>query len=100
VPLNLIACSVPVSVTDYSSYTFVDTRISPAAILYLADHACADPPFVPMLYGVRPFQGASETELMVLYIRFRAHTDASRNGLSRFHVPFIGQLAERWLDEE
>ena len=33
-------------------------------------------------------------------IRFRAHTDASRNGLSRFHVPFIGQLAERWLDEE
>ncbi len=38
VPLNLIACSVPVGVTDYSSSTFEDTRISPAAILYLADH--------------------------------------------------------------
>jgi hypothetical protein len=67
VPLNLIACSVPVSVTDYSSYTFVDTRISPAAILNLADHSCAAPPFVRVLYGVRPFQGTSETELMALY---------------------------------
>ncbi|KAI0304947.1 hypothetical protein BC826DRAFT_979095 [Russula brevipes] len=36
----------------------------------------------------------------VCFMAFRAHTDASRNGLSRFHVPFIGLLAERWLDEE
>ena len=55
-PLNLIACSVPVSVTDYSSYTFVDTRISPAAILCLADHTCTGHCFLHMLYGVRPFQ--------------------------------------------
>jgi len=36
----------------------------------------------------------------ISFMAFRAHTDASRNGLSRFHVPFIGLLAERWLDEE
>ncbi|KAI0002084.1 hypothetical protein BJV77DRAFT_938141, partial [Russula vinacea] len=36
----------------------------------------------------------------VCFMAFRAHTDASRNGLTRFHVPFIGQVAERWLDEE
>jgi len=36
----------------------------------------------------------------ISFMAFRAHTDASRNGLTRFHVPFIGQLAERWLDEE
>lgn len=33
------------------------------------------------------------------FMAFRAHTGASR-GLTRFHVPFIGPLAERWLDEE
>lgn len=31
---------------------------------------------------------------------FQAHTGASRHGLTRFHVPFLGPLAERWLDEE
>ncbi|KAF8481118.1 hypothetical protein DFH94DRAFT_738162 [Russula ochroleuca] len=36
----------------------------------------------------------------VCFMAFRAHTDAARNGLTRFHVPFIGQVAERWLDEE
>ncbi len=56
VPLNLIACSVPVGVTDYSSSTFEDTRISPAAILYLADHTYSAHLLFHMLYGVRPFQ--------------------------------------------
>jgi uncharacterized membrane protein len=37
---------------------------------------------------------------LIMRTRFQAHTGASRNGLSRFHVPFIGPLAERWLDEE
>jgi len=36
----------------------------------------------------------------ISFMAFRAHTDATRNGLSRFHVPFIGLLAERWLGEE
>jgi len=36
----------------------------------------------------------------ISFMAFRAHTDASRNGLSRFHIPFIGLLAEQWLDEE
>ncbi|KAI9457713.1 hypothetical protein F5148DRAFT_1221880 [Russula earlei] len=36
----------------------------------------------------------------ICFMAFRAHTDASRNGLSRFHIPYIGLLAERWLDEE
>ncbi|KAH9985386.1 hypothetical protein BJV74DRAFT_886267 [Russula compacta] len=36
----------------------------------------------------------------ICFMAFRAHTDASRNGLARFRVPYIGLLAERWLDEE
>ncbi|KAI0307745.1 hypothetical protein B0F90DRAFT_1813154 [Multifurca ochricompacta] len=36
----------------------------------------------------------------ISFMAFRAHADASRNGLSRFYVPFIGPLAEHWLDEE
>ncbi|KAI9460943.1 hypothetical protein BJY52DRAFT_240003 [Lactarius psammicola] len=42
------------------------------------------------------------TVLLVIsigFMAFRAHTGASR-GLTRFHVPIIGPLAERWLDEE
>jgi uncharacterized membrane protein len=34
------------------------------------------------------------------YMAFRAYIDATRNGLSYFHVPRIGVLAERWLGEE
>jgi len=36
----------------------------------------------------------------IAFMSYRAHNDASRNGLTRFHVPFIGPIAERWLDEE
>ncbi|KAF8271457.1 hypothetical protein EI94DRAFT_1720627 [Lactarius quietus] len=36
----------------------------------------------------------------IAFMAFQAHTGASRHGLTRFHVPFIGPLAERWLDEE
>ncbi|TBU35236.1 hypothetical protein BD309DRAFT_997743 [Dichomitus squalens] len=34
------------------------------------------------------------------YMAWRAYVDASRNGLVRFQVPFIGPLAERWVYEE
>lgn len=43
--------------------------------------------------------GPRDIALIALY-RYRAHNDASRNGLTRFHLPFIGLIAERWLDEE
>jgi hypothetical protein len=56
VPLNLIACSIPVGVTHYSSYTLEDTCIAPAAVLLLADCSYSAPSFFRMLYGVRPFQ--------------------------------------------
>ncbi|KAI0068366.1 hypothetical protein BV25DRAFT_568042 [Artomyces pyxidatus] len=35
-----------------------------------------------------------------LYMAFRAYRDAAHNGLTRFHLPGIGQLAEQWLQEE
>ena len=53
--LNLIACSIPVGVTDYSSYTLEDTCVTPAALLLLADCTYSAPRFFRMLYGVRPF---------------------------------------------
>ncbi|PIL31970.1 hypothetical protein GSI_06674 [Ganoderma sinense ZZ0214-1] len=34
------------------------------------------------------------------FMTWRAYTDASRNGLVRFQIPFIGPLAERWVYEE
>ncbi|KAH9969030.1 hypothetical protein BC827DRAFT_1167124 [Russula dissimulans] len=55
------------------------------------------------LSRLSPFLRTSLTLLLLSsigFMAFRAHTDASRNGLSRFHVPYIGLLAERWLDEE
>jgi len=30
----------------------------------------------------------------------KAFTDAGRNGLARFQLPYIGPIAERWLLEE
>ncbi|TFL06583.1 hypothetical protein BDV98DRAFT_522070 [Pterulicium gracile] len=35
-----------------------------------------------------------------LYMAFRAYTDASRNGLSYFQLPYIGPIAEQWLHDE
>ena len=32
--------------------------------------------------------------------RWQAYVDATRNGLVRFQIPFIGPLAERWVYEE
>ncbi|KAJ6519832.1 hypothetical protein C8R45DRAFT_1085777 [Mycena sanguinolenta] len=35
-----------------------------------------------------------------LYMAIRAYIDASQNGLARYHLPYIGPIAERWLEEE
>ncbi|KAJ7487612.1 hypothetical protein B0H11DRAFT_2014101 [Mycena galericulata] len=35
-----------------------------------------------------------------LYMAIRAYLDASRNGLARFQLPYIGPIAARWLEEE
>ncbi|KAJ6610897.1 hypothetical protein B0H10DRAFT_2165964 [Mycena sp. CBHHK59/15] len=35
-----------------------------------------------------------------LYMAIRAYLDASRNGLARFQLPYVGPIAERWLEEE
>ncbi|KAG9075535.1 hypothetical protein FS749_012780 [Ceratobasidium sp. UAMH 11750] len=35
-----------------------------------------------------------------LYMAFRTFTDANGVGLTRYHLPYIGVLAERWLGEE
>ncbi|KAJ7071017.1 hypothetical protein C8F01DRAFT_1108713 [Mycena amicta] len=34
-----------------------------------------------------------------LYMAVRAYIDASRNGLARFELPYIGPLASRWVDD-
>jgi len=38
--------------------------------------------------------------LVQLYMAFRAYTDASRNNLSRFYVPYIGPMAEQFVSDE
>ncbi|KAJ7254098.1 hypothetical protein B0H12DRAFT_1115969 [Mycena haematopus] len=35
-----------------------------------------------------------------LYMAVRAYLDASQNGLARYQLPYIGPIAERWLEEE
>ncbi|VDB99609.1 unnamed protein product [Peniophora sp. CBMAI 1063] len=35
-----------------------------------------------------------------LYMAYQAFIDASRNGLARYHIPFVGDLAEQWLEDE
>ncbi|CDO71558.1 hypothetical protein BN946_scf184911.g28 [Trametes cinnabarina] len=50
-----------------------------------------------------PFLRTLLTLLLVipsLYMAWQAFVDASRNGLVRFQIPFIGPLAERWVHEE
>jgi succinate dehydrogenase/fumarate reductase cytochrome b subunit len=56
VPLKFIAYSVPVGITDYSSYTLEDTCIAPAGTLHLTDCSYFAPLFFHILYGVRLFQ--------------------------------------------
>jgi len=36
----------------------------------------------------------------LVYMTYRAFSDAARNGLARFHLPGIGPLADRWVSEE
>ncbi|KAG8933062.1 hypothetical protein FRC03_001168 [Tulasnella sp. 419] len=38
--------------------------------------------------------------LSVLFMAFRAYRDANSGGLSRYRLPWIGDLAERWVGEE
>ncbi|KAJ8463380.1 hypothetical protein ONZ51_g10289 [Trametes cubensis] len=50
-----------------------------------------------------PFLRTLLTLLLVipsLYMAWQAYVDATRNGLVRFQIPFIGPLAERWVYEE
>lgn len=54
--LKFIAYSIPVGVTDYSSYTLEDTCITPAGILLRTDCSYSAPLFFHILYGVRSFQ--------------------------------------------
>jgi len=35
-----------------------------------------------------------------IYMAIRAYLDASRNGLTRFELPYIGPVAARWLEDE
>ncbi|KAJ7169886.1 hypothetical protein C8R46DRAFT_1090416 [Mycena filopes] len=35
-----------------------------------------------------------------VYMAVRAYLDASQNGLARFQLPYVGPIAERWLEEE
>ncbi|KAF7347822.1 hypothetical protein MVEN_01539700 [Mycena venus] len=35
-----------------------------------------------------------------LYMAVRAYLDAAQNGLARYQLPYIGPIAERWLEEE
>ncbi|KAI0033168.1 hypothetical protein K488DRAFT_85171 [Vararia minispora EC-137] len=35
-----------------------------------------------------------------LFMAYRAFIDASRNGLARYHLPFVGDLADQWLHDE
>ncbi len=53
-----------------------------------------------LLYGVSSFDHDVRPLKILTYCRWRAYTDASRNGLVRFQIPFIGPLAERWVYEE
>ncbi|KAH8102657.1 hypothetical protein BXZ70DRAFT_797468 [Cristinia sonorae] len=36
----------------------------------------------------------------LLFMAWRAYVDAARHGLSRFYLPGIGPLADRWVSEE
>ncbi|OSD03440.1 hypothetical protein PYCCODRAFT_1466824 [Trametes coccinea BRFM310] len=50
-----------------------------------------------------PFLRTVLTLVLVIpsfYMSWQAFVDASRNGLVRFQIPFIGPLAERWVYEE
>ncbi|KAK7064222.1 hypothetical protein R3P38DRAFT_2823118 [Favolaschia claudopus] len=35
-----------------------------------------------------------------LYMAARAYLDASQHDLARYHFPYVGLIAERWLEEE
>jgi uncharacterized membrane protein len=38
--------------------------------------------------------------LLPLYSRFQAYRDANSGGLARFRLPYIGELADRYVGEE
>jgi hypothetical protein len=93
-----IVRSVSISVADHSSSSSSNTRIG-LAVVILADSSHSAARHFYRLHGVRLPRVLFNVALMA-WTRFQAHTGASRHGLTRFHVPFLGPLAERWLDEE
>ncbi|KAL4243580.1 hypothetical protein ABKN59_001217 [Abortiporus biennis] len=59
--------------------------------------------FCATIMGFAPFLRTVLTFVLVipcLYMTWRAYIDAARNGLSRFLLPGIGPIAERWVFEE
>ncbi|KZS92968.1 hypothetical protein SISNIDRAFT_454916 [Sistotremastrum niveocremeum HHB9708] len=48
------------------------------------------------------FVGLLTTALIlgVLFLALRAYRDASLGGLSRYRLPWVGELADRWVGEE
>lgn len=38
--------------------------------------------------------------LVGCYMAYRAYIDAAQNGQHRYHLPYIGEMAEKWLSEE
>jgi hypothetical protein len=90
--------SVSIGVADHSSSSSENTRIGHAAICF-ADSSHTAARHFYRRHGVRLPRVLFNVPLTAR-ARFQAHTGASRHGLTRFHVPFLGPLAERWLDEE
>ncbi|THH16991.1 hypothetical protein EW146_g3731 [Bondarzewia mesenterica] len=55
------------------------------------------------LFGFPSFMCTFFTLLLVfpaLFMAYHAYRGAAQNGMARFHLPGIGQLAEQWLQEE
>jgi len=38
--------------------------------------------------------------LCAIFMAYRAYRDASMGGLSRYHLPWIGEVADKWVGEE
>jgi len=37
---------------------------------------------------------------VILFMAFRAYQDAHQGGLTRYHLPIIGEIADRWVGDE
>ncbi|KAI0756995.1 hypothetical protein C8Q80DRAFT_1131494 [Daedaleopsis nitida] len=94
-PVSALVLLVVETYNDFVRFHAYQSALltTPLVILRILASLLQFPPFLRTVFTLM-------IVIPSLYMAWQAYVDASRNGLVRFQIPFIGPLAERWVYEE